>query len=132
MVTVPLQLSPVEVAVPVLLGAVDSPQASSLSAGQLMFGAVVSAVQVAVRETVVAALPQASVPFHVRVCERAQPVLLTVLSVKFGAPTLQLSVALALPRAASISAAVGLQPKAPFPGVPVAVITGAIRSSVQV
>src|ERR1043166_806737 len=43
MVTVPLQLSPVEVAVPVLLGAVDSPQASTLSAGHWMAGGVVSA-----------------------------------------------------------------------------------------
>src|SRR5438128_8106529 len=43
MVTVPPQLSPVEVALPVLLGSVESPQASTLSVGQLMFGAVVSA-----------------------------------------------------------------------------------------
>src|SRR2546428_11743428 len=43
MVTVPPQLSPVEMALPVLLGSVESPQASTLSAGQLMFGPVLSA-----------------------------------------------------------------------------------------
>jgi hypothetical protein len=36
----------------------------------------------------------------------------------------QLSVAVALPRAASMASAVGLQPKIPFVGVPIAVITG--------
>jgi len=42
------------------------------------------------------------------------------------------SVAVAAPNAASIAAEVGLQPKAPLAGVAVAVITGAVISSVQV
>ena len=44
----------------------------------------------------------------------------------------QASVALAIPRAASIAAELGLHPKLPFAGVPVAVITGAVTSTVQV
>ena len=44
----------------------------------------------------------------------------------------QLSVAVAEPREASICAVVGLQPRVPFAGVPVAVITGAVLSSVHV
>jgi len=42
------------------------------------------------------------------------------------------SVDVALPNAASMAAVVGLHPKAPLTGVPVAVITGAVISSVQV
>src|SRR3989442_5906769 len=59
-----------------------------------------------------------------------QPLLVTTLFDAVGVPTLQLSVALAVPRAASIVAASGLQPRASV--VPVAVITGAVRSTVQV
>ena len=44
----------------------------------------------------------------------------------------QSSVAVAEPRAASICAAVGLQPNIPLAGVPVAVITGPVVSTVQV
>ncbi len=40
----------------------------------------------------------------------------------------QLSLAVAEPRAALIAAVVGLQPRAPFAGVPVAVIVGAVLS----
>ena len=47
--------------------------------------------------------------------------------VNVGVP--QLSVAVAVPRAASISAEVGLQPRVEV--VPVAVITGAVTSYVQ-
>src|SRR5438093_1385863 len=93
-------------------------------------GAVVSTVQVTVRETASAGLPHASLTFHVRVCERLQPLLVTTLSAAVGVPTAQLSVALAVPSAASISAALGLQPRLSV--VPVAVITGAIVSTVQV
>ena len=42
------------------------------------------------------------------------------------------SVAVALPSAASIAAGVGLHPRAPLAGVPVAVIVGAVISTVQV
>src|SRR5438093_8068735 len=93
-------------------------------------GAIVSTVQVTVRVTATAGLPQASLTFHVRVCERLQPLLVTTLSAAVGVPTAQLSVALAVPSAASISAALGLQPRLSV--VPVAVITGAIVSTVQV
>src|SRR5437016_4608911 len=75
-------------------------------------GAVRSTVQVTVRETAAAGLPHASLTFHVRVCDRLQPVLVTTLSDAVGVPTLQLSVALAVPRAALIAAASGLQPSA--------------------
>src|SRR6059036_1847388 len=42
MITVPPQLSPLLLAVPVLLGSVESPQARVLSSGQWMLGTVVS------------------------------------------------------------------------------------------
>src|SRR5439155_22286075 len=93
-------------------------------------GAVRSTVQVTVRVTATAGLPHVSLTFHVRVCERLQPLLLITLSAAVGVPTAQLSVALAVPSAASISAALGLQPRLSV--VPVAVITGAIVSTVQV
>jgi hypothetical protein len=83
-----------------------------------------------VRETGVAALPHASLTFQVRVCERVQPVLLTVLSEGVGVTGPQSSVAVAVPRAALMSDAEGLQPRVEV--VPVAVITGAMWSSVQV
>jgi hypothetical protein len=93
-------------------------------------GGAVSNVQVTVREAAVAGLPQASVTFQVRVCERLQPVLVTTLSDAVGVTELHVSVAVAVPRAASIAAAVGLQPRVRV--VPVAVITGAVVSTVQV
>src|SRR5256885_1313296 len=77
--------------------------------GQMMVGSVVSTTQLAVRETGVAALPQASVRVHVRLWERLQPVTVMALSVEVGLTLPQLSVAVAVPRAASIAAAVGLQ-----------------------
>src|SRR5207244_542831 len=86
--------------------------------------------QLTVRDTATAGLPHASLTFHVRVCDRLQPVLVTTLSEAVGVPTVQLSVALALPRAASMAAASGLQPSASV--VPVAVITGGVVSTVQV
>src|SRR5439155_61506 len=92
-------------------------------------GGVVSSVQVTVRDTGVAGLPQASVAFQVRVCERPQPLLLTAPSMKLGFTGPQLSVAVAEPSAASMSPAVGLQPSATGPGLPVSVITGGVLSS---
>ena len=108
----------------------DPPHA--LPPDKVMTGAAVSTVQVAVRETAVAALVHASVAFQVRVCERVQPVDVTALSEAVGVTLPQSSVAVAVPRAASICAAVGLQPNTPSDGVPDAVITGAIVSTVQV
>ena len=97
----------------------------------LIVGAVMSSVQVAVRVTSVAALPQASETFHLRVCERPQVLVFTTGSdVAVGVPTPQLSVAVAVPRAALISASLGLQPRVKV--VPLAVITGAVLSTVQV
>ena len=68
---------------------------------------------------------------NVRVWELVQPLTVTALSllVTVGVPV-QLSVAVALPRAAAICAAVGLQPS--VVAVPVAVITGGVVSTVQV
>ena len=45
---------------------------------------------------------------------------------------LQASLAVAAPSAASIAAELGLHPRAPLAGVPVAVIVGAVTSTVQV
>jgi hypothetical protein len=92
-------------------------------------GAVVSTVQLTVRDTAVAGLPHASVAFQVRVCERLHPVLVTTLSDGVGVTELHVSVAVAVPRAASIAAAAGLQPRVRV--VPLAVITGAVVSTVQ-
>ena len=87
----------------------------------VMTGGVVSSVQVIVRGTGVAALPEPSVTFQVRVCDLAHmPVI--ALSVELGVPTLQLSVAVAEPSAATMAAALGLQPSVRV--VPVAVIVG--------
>src|SRR6266702_4113245 len=64
MVTAPPQLSPVEVAVPVFDGSVESPQASTLSAGQRMAGAVLSAKLMCCTQLLV--LWQASDAYQVR------------------------------------------------------------------
>src|SRR5207249_144361 len=63
MVTVWPQLS-VAVALPVLAGAVEPPQASTLSAGQVMTGGVLSAKVMCCTQVLM--LPQASVAFQVR------------------------------------------------------------------
>src|SRR5512140_2556457 len=98
----------------------------------VMTGGVTSKVQVAVRVTGVALLPQASTAFQVLVWLRKQPLTTTVASVKVGVTDPQASVAVAVPRAASIIAAVGLHPRTPLVGVPVAVMTGGVTSKVQV
>src|SRR5947207_304960 len=104
-------------------------QPSDVAAASVITGGVVSSVQVTVR-VAVPVLPQASVELKVRVCERVQPLLLTALSEADTVTGPQLSVAVALPRAASLAAAVGLQPRVKV--VPVAVTTGLVVSSVQV
>jgi hypothetical protein len=93
-------------------------------------GATVSKVQVTVRETAIAALPQASMAVQVLVCEREQPVAVTVPVDAVGVTGPQASVAVAVPSAESIAPAVGLH--ASVNVVPVAVITGATVSKVQV
>jgi len=91
-----------------------------------------AAPHVTVRDTGVAAFPAASVTFHVRVCEVEQLFAVTLPSTAVGVSTVptgpQGSVAVAVPRAASICAAVGLSPNTPFSGLPVATITGGVVS----
>jgi hypothetical protein len=89
-------------------------------------GASESTVQVTVRETGIAGLPQSSLSFNVLVCEKRQGPPITRPSVGIGLPTAQLSAAVAVPSAASISAPVGLHPNTNV--VPVAIITGASES----
>ena len=100
-----------------------------------MTGGVTSEVQVIVRDAL-AVLRQASVTFHVLVWERRQPLLVTALFVPklgLGVTGPQLSVAVAVPNAASICAEVGLQPRSLlFATEPVVVMTGGVTSEVQV
>ena len=122
--------------------AVAVPNAASISAAlglhanikvvpvAVITGASVSLVHVAVRDTATAGLPHPSDTFHVLVCERVHPVITTPPSAGVGLPTLQLSVAVPVPNAASIAAALGLHPNVKV--VPVATITGASVSLVQV
>ena len=140
-----LPVDEVKVAVPQASVAVAAPNAASIAADvglhpraplagvpvAVITGAVTSTVHVAVLD-VADVLPQASVAVNVLVCERRHP-LLTILpvdDVTAGVP--QASVAVAAPNAASIAADVGLHPRAPLAGVPVAVITGAVISTVHV
>jgi hypothetical protein len=95
----------------------------------VIVGLVVSTVHVTVR-LVEAVLPHASVAVKVRVSERVQPLVVTALSTDEIVGVLQVSFAVALPRAASICAAVGLQPA--FNVVPLAVMIGEVVSTVQV
>src|SRR6266496_2023741 len=97
----------------------------------VIVGAVTSTVHVAVLDAV-AVLPHTSVAVHVLVCERAHPLLITSPVDEVSVEVLQASVAVAEPRAASIAADVGLHPRAPFAGVPVAIIVGAVTSTVHV
>src|ERR1043165_2942272 len=89
-------------------------------------GAIESWVHVTILEAAMAVLPQASVAFHVLICVRMQPLLETRPVEAVGVSVPQLSVAVAVPSAASICADVGLQPRINV--VPLAVITGAIES----
>ena len=89
-----------------------------------------SIVQVTVLLTSIAILPQASVTLNVLVWESKHGSPLTTPSFEEGVPTVQLSVAVAVPNAASISPAVGLHPSDRV--VPLAVITGISEFIVQV
>jgi hypothetical protein len=133
-VSAPLQLSDA-VALPsaALIAAVDGLHPSDVDAVEIgvTTGAVLSSVHVTVRD-VVPTFPHASVAVHVRVCDLAQPIDPTGLSLAVGvnAPP-QLSEAVAPPRAASIVAVDGLHPS-DVDAVDVAVITGAVISNVHV
>jgi hypothetical protein len=78
----------------------------------------------------VAVLPQASTAVNVLVCEAEQLVVDTVPSVKLTVVVPHPSVAVAVPRAALISEAAGLQPS--DVAVPVAVIVGGVMSTILV
>src|SRR5678815_4910166 len=91
-------------------------------------GAVRSEVQLTVLVSV-AILPQASVAVNVLVWDLAHPVEITAPSLGTSVGVPQRSVADAVPRAALICAVVGLHPGGK--GVCVMVITGAVRSEVQ-
>jgi hypothetical protein len=86
-------------------------------------------IQVTVLE-LVALLPQSSMAVNVLVCDAEHEVVATTPSVNDTEEVPQPSEAVALPRAASISEAVGLHPSEVV--VPVAVITGGVRSAVHV
>jgi hypothetical protein len=92
-------------------------------------GAIVSTTQVMVRD-VPDTLPQASVAVKVLVCVRLHPLEMIFPSLNDTTGVPQLSVADAVPSAALICAAVGLQPA--FNVVPEAVIIGAVVSATQV
>jgi hypothetical protein len=92
-------------------------------------GAVVSTTQVMVRD-VPDIFPQASVAVKVLVCVRLHPMEMIFPSLNDITGIPQLSVAEAVPSAALIWAAVGLQPA--FNVVPEAVISGAVVSTIQV
>src|SRR5439155_10436804 len=94
----------------------------------VMTGSVVSSVQLTVR-VVVVWLPQPSVAVNVLVCDLAQVPLITP-SKEVTVGVLQLSVAVALPSAASICAASWVERESRV-GL-VAVMTGSVVCSVQV
>ena len=97
-------------------------------AAQLIEGAVTSAVHVAVRDAE-EVFPQLSRAIQVLVCERPQPLLLTLPSLWLRVGVLQPSEAEAVPSAAPISLADGLHPRAgPVPPV---VIAGPLTSTDQ-
>jgi hypothetical protein len=131
-VTVGVPQASVAVAVPSapFIVAVDGlhPSARALPVA-VMTGAVISIVQVTVRD-VVDELPHASVAVHVLVCERLQLLVDTVPSEDVSVIAPQASVAVAVPSAASIAAVDGLHPGVNV--VPVAVITGGVLSFDQV
>ena len=87
----------------------------------MMAGTVLSAVHVTVLEAV-AVLPQTSIAVHVLVCDREQEVVTIEPSLDVNVEPPQSSVAVAVPSAALISLATGLQPKVDV--VPDVVIVG--------
>ena len=92
-------------------------------------GAVMSAIHVIVL-TAVAVLPQPSIAVHVLVCEALHVVVDIAPSIAVIVVVLQPSVAVAEPRAASISEEEGLQPRVVV--VPLAVMDGPLRSRIHV
>ena len=92
----------------------------------VMVGAVTSAVHVTVLEAV-AVLPQLSIAVHVLVCDREQEVVTIEPSLGVNVEPPQLSVAVAMPSAALISLATGLQPKVDV--VPEVIIVTAVIES---
>ena len=88
-----------------------------------------STVQVTVRDAVDELL-QASLAVKVLVRERPQPLLVTVLSAEVTTAVLHVSVAVAVPRAASICARLGLQPRVRV--LPLAAMLGPVVFTVQV
>ena len=93
-------------------------------------GAVTSSVHVTVLDAD-AVLPQASVAFHVLVCDLLQPVEPIGPSETVGVTALQLSVAVALPNVELIVAVEGLQPSA-VDADDAGVIVGDVISKVHV
>ena len=128
-VIVVLPQASVAVAVPnaALISAADGLQPSVVVVPPVVTpGAVLSAVHVIVLDAV-AVLPQASLAVNVLVCEREQLLLVTLPSLEVMVVLPQASVAVAVPSAALISAADGLQPSVVV--VPLVDITGAVTSS---
>ena len=72
---------------------------------------VLATVQVTVRDTGTAGFPQLSETFHVLVSERLHPLVIILPSDGVGVPTPQLSVAVAVPNAASMAADIGPHPR---------------------
>jgi hypothetical protein len=95
----------------------------------IMVGGLGALVQVTVL-VVAAELPQASTAINVLVCDAEQLVVDTAPSLKVTVGVPQPSVAVAVPRAALISEAEGLQPS--DVAVPVAVMTGGVLSTILV
>jgi hypothetical protein len=91
-------------------------------------GGVRSSIHVTVLD-VVDVLPQKSLAVNVLVCERSQPLLLTLPSFCVTVGSLQASVAVAVPNAPLISPADGLQPNDNV--VPPDVSVGGVTSSIQ-
>jgi hypothetical protein len=104
-------------------------QPKTISAGQLIDGGVLSAVQVTVR-VAVAELPQPSEAIKVLTCVNEQPEELTAPSVNVTIGVLHAAVAVAEPSAALISEAEGLQPRVTKVGV--TIIVGGLGALNQV
>src|SRR5688572_10032233 len=146
------RLHPLLLTLPSLVDTVGTPQASvavavpralliSLAAGLqpsvvavppvVSTGDVRSAVHVTVLDAV-AELPQASLPVNVLVCEREQPLLVTLPSLEDTVGVAQASVAVAVPNALLISLAAGLHPSVVVvpPVVNIRVVLSAVHVTV--
>jgi hypothetical protein len=122
----------VAVAVPsaAVISEAEGLQPRVTEAGVIIIAGALGALSQVTVLVVVALLPQASIAVNVLVCEELHEVVDTApsLNVIVGVP--QPSVAVAVPSAAMISEAEGLQPS--DVAVPVAVITGGVRSLTHV